>query len=88
MPHYKSPDNAVHFIDSAEFEHLLPAGSVPITAEEAEALRPVPPPAPAPNTEALRKAAYREESDPLFFKWQRGEANEAEWIAAVIAIKA
>ena len=41
----------------------------------------------APDTEALRKAAYREESDPLFFKWQRGEATEAEWIASVNAIK-
>ena len=45
MPNYKSPDNAVHFVDSAEYEYLLPAGSVPITDEEAEALRP---PAPAP----------------------------------------
>jgi hypothetical protein len=42
----------------------------------------------AEQIEALRKAAYREESDPLFFKWQRGEATEAEWIAAVNAIKA
>ena len=86
--HYKSLDNAVHFLDSAEFEHLLPVGSVQITDDEAEALRPAPPPAPAPDTEALRKAAYREESDPRFFKWQRGEATEAEWIAAVNAIKA
>ena len=42
----------------------------------------------AEQIEALRKTAYREESDPLFFKWQRGEATEAEWIAAVNAIKA
>lgn len=41
--HYKSPDNSVHFIEP-EFAHLLPAGSVPITESEAEALRPVPPP--------------------------------------------
>jgi hypothetical protein len=38
--HYKSPDNSLHFLDSAEFEHLLPAGFVQITDEEAEALRP------------------------------------------------
>jgi hypothetical protein len=57
-------------------------------AEGNTALPADPEPVPAPDTEALRKAAYREESDPLFFKWQRGEANEAEWIAAVIAIKA
>jgi hypothetical protein len=39
MPHYKSPDNAVHFIESADFEHLLPAGSLQVSDEEAEALR-------------------------------------------------
>jgi hypothetical protein len=44
--HYKAPDNTVHFLDDASFAYLLPEGSVPITDEEAEALRPVPPPAP------------------------------------------
>lgn len=39
---YKAPDNSLHFLDSAEYEYLLPAGSVAITDEEAEALRPVP----------------------------------------------
>jgi len=43
--HYKAPDNSLHVIEP-EFAHLLPAGSVPITDEEAEALRPVPQPAP------------------------------------------
>ena len=45
MPNYKAPDNSLHFIE-AEFAHLLPAGCVEITNEEAEALRPVPVPAP------------------------------------------
>lgn len=40
--HYKAPDNSLHFIEP-EFAHLLPAGCVPITDEEAEALRPKPP---------------------------------------------
>lgn len=40
---YKAPDNSLHFIDP-EFAYLLPAGCVAITHEEAEALRPVPPP--------------------------------------------
>jgi len=41
--HYKAPDNSVHFLDSADYEYLLPVGSVQITDEEAEAeaLRPV-----------------------------------------------
>jgi hypothetical protein len=41
--HYKAPDNSLHFIEP-EFAHMLPEGSVPITEEEAEALRPVPVP--------------------------------------------
>ena len=41
---YKAPDNSLHFLDDDSFAHLLPAGSVPITEQEAEALRPVPPP--------------------------------------------
>lgn len=46
--HYQAPDNTIHFIDSAEFEHLLPAGSVPISDAEADALRAAaPPPVPA-----------------------------------------
>ena len=46
---YKAPDNSLHFIEP-EFAHLLPAGCVQITVEEAEALRPVPP---APTAQDL-----------------------------------
>jgi hypothetical protein len=31
--------------------------------------------------EAKRQAAYTAEADSLFFKWQAGEATEAEWLA-------
>jgi hypothetical protein len=37
---YKAPDNSLHFIDDDAYAHLLPEGSVQITDEEAEALRP------------------------------------------------
>ncbi len=37
--------------------------------------------------ESNRKQAYIDESDPLFFKWQRGEATEQEWIDKVNQIK-
>lgn len=37
--------------------------------------------------DANRKEAYREESDPLFFKWQRGEATQQEWLDKVNEIK-
>lgn len=40
---YKAPDNSVHCV-APDFAHLLPAGSIAITEEEAEALRPKPDP--------------------------------------------
>lgn len=43
MAYYKAPDNSIHFIEP-EFADLLPAGSVEITEEEAQALRPKPAP--------------------------------------------
>lgn len=39
------------------------------------------------NVEAQRQLAYRQESDPIFFQWQRGESTEQEWIAAIEKIK-
>ena len=35
-----------------------------------------------------RHAAYVEESDPLFFQWQRGEATEQQWRDKVAEIQA
>ena len=35
----------------------------------------------------LRKEAYAKEADPLFFKWQRGEATEKEWLDKIAEIK-
>jgi len=46
---YKDPQNNLHFIDPA-FAHMLPAGSVPITEEEAEDIRIANTPPPAPVT--------------------------------------
>ena len=37
---------------------------------------------------AQRQAAYVSESDPLFFSWQAGEANEQDWLDARNAVKA
>jgi hypothetical protein len=42
----------------------------------------------AAENEQLRSEAYRNESDPIFFKWQRGEATEQQWLAKVAEIKA
>ena len=38
--------------------------------------------------EQARLTAYEQQSDPIFFKWQRGDATEAEWREAVAKVKA
>jgi len=35
-----------------------------------------------------RRLAYEAQSDGLFFEWQRGDGTEADWRAAVAAVKA
>ena len=37
--------------------------------------------------ETQRRNAYTQETDPLFFSYQRGEVTEQEWLDAVQAIK-
>jgi hypothetical protein len=39
------------------------------------------------SSRAARKVAYIDESDPLFFKVQRGEATLEEWLAKIEEIK-
>jgi hypothetical protein len=39
------------------------------------------------RVEQARAQAYRETSDPIFFEYQRGDKTEAEWLAAVQAVK-
>jgi hypothetical protein len=40
------------------------------------------------TVESNRLSAYEHQSDPIFFKWQRGDATEAEWREAVAKVKA
>ena len=37
--------------------------------------------------ESYRKQAYIDESDPLFFKWQRDEIDKQDWLDKVTEIK-
>ena len=37
--YYKDLENNLHFLDSAEFEYLLPADCIAITDEEAQAIQ-------------------------------------------------
>ena len=43
---------------------------------------------PHKSVEHARLVAYEQTSDPIFFKWQRGDATEAEWREAVAKVKA
>ena len=40
------------------------------------------------EAEQNRINAYQRESDPIYFKWQRGEDTEQEWLDKIAEIKA
>lgn len=40
------------------------------------------------SVESARRTAYENQSDGLFFEWQRGDGTEAAWRQAVAAVKA
>ena len=69
---FVNPDN------NTEYLAWLAAGNTPEPAD----------PPPPPDTAALRRAAYAAEADHLFFKAQRGEATQAEWLAKIAEIRA
>lgn len=81
---YKAPDNSLHFLDDDSFAHLLPAGSVPITEEEAEAMR--------PKNIALTYAELRANEYPDYRDYLDGivkgdQAQIDKYIADCLAIK-
>ena len=79
---YKAPDNSLHFLDDDAYAHLLPKGSVQITDEEAEALRPVY----IPTYAQKRAAEYPPLGDQLDALWKGGDAAD-EMLAKVQAVK-
>lgn len=40
------------------------------------------------EVDAKRQSAYTAESDPLYFKWQRGEGTEQAWLDKIAEIQA
>jgi hypothetical protein len=40
------------------------------------------------QAQKARHAAYVSDSDPVFFRWQRGQATEQDWLDAVAAVDA
>ena len=83
MQHYKALDDSVHFIDPA-YEHLLPAGSLPITEEEAQALRAIAAVPPTP----LQEIAALETAKPVTHRMLRELTLSVAEIASAITGKA
>lgn len=65
-----------------EFQPSISADSVLEIVDDMPVIQPT-----VPDYSAMRAQAYRDESDPLFFKSQRGEATRQEWIDKVTEIK-
>ena len=84
MPHYKSPDNSLHFLIDDSFVHLLPAGSVQITDAEAESLRPVY----TPTYAEKRASEYPPMTDYLDGVVKGDQAQIDKYIADCLAVKA
>lgn len=42
---------------------------------------------PSPSQSELRRVDFAREADPIFFKWQRGEATEQDWLDKVAEIR-
>ena len=83
---YKAPDNSLHFLDSAEHEHLLPSGSVQITDKEAAVVR-------AANEPVLTYAQKRVAEYPPMVDYidgiVKGDAAQVDaYVAACMAVKA
>lgn len=85
MPHYKAPDNSLHFIDS-EFESMLPAGSVQITDAEADTIRAAN--APVLTYAQKRAAEYPPMTDYLDGIVKGDTAQVNAYVAACLAVKA
>jgi len=85
--HYKAPDNSLHFLDDDSFAHVLPEGSIAITDDEAEALRPVPA---EPTYKELRAAEYNLKSTGEQFAMQYDDAvnGTTTWVDWQDGIKA
>lgn len=82
---YKDLENNLHFLDSTEFEHLLPVGCVQITDDESETIRlskVVP-----PTYTELRAAEYPDYRLYLDGIVKGNQAQIQSYIDACLAVK-
>ena len=83
---YKDLENNLHFLDSTEFEHLLPVGCVQITDDEADSIRlskVVP-----PTYSELRAAEYPSFADQADMQYWDKVNGTNTWETSIAAIKA
>jgi hypothetical protein len=82
-------EDSVWTLDGEEYEGLTWLDDSPKpTKKELEALWPeVQSEVAHERVERARATAYRETSDPIFFRYQRGSAPEQDWLEAVQKIK-
>ena len=83
---YKDLENNLHFLDSTEFEHLLPVGCVQITDDEADSIRlskVVP-----PTYSELRAAEYPSFADQADMQYWDKVNGTNNWQTAIGTIKA
>jgi hypothetical protein len=83
---YKAPDNSLHVLDSADYEHLLPSGSVQIT--DAEAAQIIAANAPVLTYAQKRVSEYPPMTDYLDGIVKGDTAQVNTYIAACLAVKA
>jgi hypothetical protein len=86
MNYYVDSNNNVFAFEDGD---PIPAGLTPVS--ESQAMDVVEGNKPAPTHDeinGLRCNAYTYESDPIYFKAQRGEATMDEWLAKIAEIKA
>lgn len=84
--YYKAPNNSLHVLDSADYEHLLPSGSVQIT--DAEAAQIIAASAPVLTYAQKRVSEYPPMTDYLDGIVKGDTAQVDAYIAACLAVKA
>jgi hypothetical protein len=85
MQYYKDTEGSLHWLESTEFEYHLPKDCVPITDEEADALRPKP----AELTYAQKRAAeYPPMTDYLDGVVKGDQTQIDKYVADCLAVKA
>ena len=85
MPNYKDSNNTIHYLDSVDFEYLLPAGCVPVTDAEVDAINAAN--VVQPTYQQLRAAEYPPVSDYLDAVVKGDDAQKQAYVEACLSVK-